>query len=313
MLGEDQGTDAADVRRREAVSAAADDSTPEPGDVDVDSAGEELDRRRRVVEIRERVPAFVRADRDDRGEPPRIALNGHVVRRGDQHRAAKVGAVGDLVKGANELAFRRREAHVHDGISLLDCPAQAGEKNRAAAYEALAEYAHAREAAIRSERADDPGTCRPMPREVAPGILLHDRLPVIADGDGDRFLDLADERMAGLDPLSTMQTRTPSPREPPNAHSRVTFSGQLAGSLISPAASAGRLHAGSSSAAVVCGSPMLSPPSRGCLRAPRIGRVWCGYNVTGDELGLAHSRALRLGKEILCMTVPAIPCISRFG
>ena len=47
-------------------------------------------------------------------------------------------------------------------------------------------------------------------------------------------------------PLSRMQTRTPLPVEPPQAHSRVTSAGQSASSAISFAAPAGRLQAGSS-------------------------------------------------------------------
>ena len=76
------------------------------------AAREELDRRLRVVEERERVVELVAAHRDDRGEPPRIALDRHVVRGGDEHDAAKICAVGDLVQRRGVVGLRRREAHV---------------------------------------------------------------------------------------------------------------------------------------------------------------------------------------------------------
>src|ERR671937_1148991 len=52
-------------------------------------------------------------------------------------------------------------------------------------------------------------------------------------------------------PLSSTHTRTPLPVEPPHAHSRVTRSGQRAGSAMRSIASAGRLQAGSSSSAAI--------------------------------------------------------------
>ena len=63
-----------------------------------------------------------------------------------------------------------------------------------------------------------------------------------------------------------MQTRAPLPVESPNAHSRVTRSGQCAGSAMRSTASFGRLHAGS---AVLLASQACAETSltRGIVRA----------------------------------------------
>ena len=55
------------------------------------------------------------------------------------------------------------------------------------------------------------------------------------------------EGWAASMPLSRMQTVTPAPVEPLQAHSRVTSAGQVCCATIPAAAVAGRLHAGSSS------------------------------------------------------------------
>src|SRR5262249_55399525 len=149
-----------------------------PGDLDVDPASEELDRRIWVVEEGQRVRLLVAADGDDRGEAPRIALDWHVVRRRDEHRAPEVGAVRGLVEDPGDLALRRRKAHVHDVEALLDGPAQAGQEDVSAAREARAEHADARQLAVRCERADDPGARRSVSAEVAFGVWSDDRLVV---------------------------------------------------------------------------------------------------------------------------------------
>src|SRR5262249_43468361 len=125
VLGEDQRADAAHVRRREAVPRRADRGIADPGDLDVDAAREELNRRRRLVEEGERVVLLVATDRDDGREAPRVALDRHVVRRSDKDGAAKVRAVGELVEEPRELLLRRREAHVDDVETLSDRPTQA--------------------------------------------------------------------------------------------------------------------------------------------------------------------------------------------
>ena len=62
-------------------------------------------------------------------------------------------------------------------------------------------------------------------------LVGHDGDLAVLAGHGDmRAVDRADERMAGLDPLSTMHTRTPRPLESPHAHSRVAGWGQRIGS-----------------------------------------------------------------------------------
>ena len=108
-----------------------------------------------------------RADRDDRREAPRIALDRHVVRRGDEHRAAEVGGVGELVEELGELALRRREAEVDDLEALLDRVAEAAEDQVGAAGVALAEHADAVDPAGRRQRADDSGAGGAVPADVA--------------------------------------------------------------------------------------------------------------------------------------------------
>ena len=137
---------------------------------------------------------------DDRGEPPRVALDRQVVGGGDEDGAPEVRAVGELVQKAGELLLRRREAHVDHVEPLLDRPAQAGEQDRAAARVAGAEHADADQAAPRRNRAHDSGAGRAVPAEVALLVLLDDRLVVFAHADRDRPLDVADERVAALDP-----------------------------------------------------------------------------------------------------------------
>ena len=70
----------------------------EPRELDLDAAGEELDRRVRVGVELERIGAGVAADRDDGGEAPRVAHDRHVVRRRDDHRVLEVGGVGELAQ-----------------------------------------------------------------------------------------------------------------------------------------------------------------------------------------------------------------------
>src|SRR6185295_1368672 len=103
VLGKNEGADTAHVRGREAVTRRADCGAADPRDVDVDAAGEELDRRRWVVEEGFRILLLVAADGDHRREPPRVALDRHVVSRSDEHGAAEIGAVGELVQKTREL------------------------------------------------------------------------------------------------------------------------------------------------------------------------------------------------------------------
>src|SRR5205085_3476650 len=125
VLCEDQGADRAHVRGREAVTRRTDPGAADPGDLDIDATAEKLDRRRRVVEERQRVGFLVAADRDHRREPPGIALDRHVVSRGDQDGAPEVSAVGELVQEPRKVLLRRREAHVDHVEALADRPAQA--------------------------------------------------------------------------------------------------------------------------------------------------------------------------------------------
>src|SRR5262249_56036778 len=134
---------------------------------------------------------LVGAGRDDRREAPRIALHRHVVRRGDEHRAAEVRAVGELVEEAGELFLRRREAHVDDVEALADRPAQALEQDGAAALEPGAKHADAEEPAVRCERADDSGAGRAVAAEIAPRLVLDDDLAPAGLPKGDRAFDLA--------------------------------------------------------------------------------------------------------------------------
>ena len=96
--------DRRDVRRREAVPGDRERAAAEPRHLDVHAAAEELDRRARVVEEVERVGLLVAPDGDDGGEAPRVALDRHVVRRGDEDRALEVRAVGELVEHRSRTA-----------------------------------------------------------------------------------------------------------------------------------------------------------------------------------------------------------------
>ena len=139
------------------------------------------------------------ADRDDGREPPRVRLDRHVVRRGDQHRALKIGRVGELVEHVAELALRGREAHVDDVELLLDRPAEPGEQRLARAFEPGAEHAHGVDLRVGRERPDDAGAGSAVAAEIALDVLLGDRLALRAERDRDRALNLADEGMAALD------------------------------------------------------------------------------------------------------------------
>ena len=102
------------------------------------------------------------------------------------------------------MALRRREAHVDHLEVLLDRPAKAAEQGHAAAGEAGAEHSDAEEAALRRQRADDPGAGGAVAAEVALGVV-DDRHFVFLDLDCDRSVDAVHERMIGLTPLSRMQ------------------------------------------------------------------------------------------------------------
>src|SRR5439155_22720371 len=115
------------------------------------------------------------------------------------HRPAEVGAVGELVQEAGDLLLGGREAHVDHVETLLDGPAQAGQKHEAAALKARSEDADAVEAALGRERANDPGAPGSVPAQIAFGVLLDDRLVVVAAPDRDRAVELAHERVTRLD------------------------------------------------------------------------------------------------------------------
>src|SRR4051812_34180385 len=200
MLGHDQGADTAHVRRREAVPGREDLAASEPRDLDPDAAREELDRRGGGVKERQRGGPLVAADPDHGGETPGGALDGHVVRRGDEHRALEVRGVSELVQQSRELALRGREAHVDHVEALLHRPAQAAEEHRAAALEPGAEHAGAVQLALRRNRPNDPGARGAVATEVALGVRLDLGLVLVPDAvEGDGTVDLAHERVAGLD------------------------------------------------------------------------------------------------------------------
>ena len=170
-----------------------------PGDLDVDAAGEELDRRIGVVVEGRRVGLLVAADGDDRGEAPRVALDRHVVGRRDEHRALEVRAVGELVEDPRELALRRREAHVDDVEALLDRPAQPGQEDAAAPGEAGAR-ARGRSSSSQSgaSDADDPRAGRPVAAEVALGVVLDHASPSGSSETATDRWTSPDERMVRL-------------------------------------------------------------------------------------------------------------------
>src|SRR5258708_12255029 len=113
--------------RREAVARATHRPATGPRDVDVDAAGEELDGRRRIRIPDQRIGFLVAPDRHHRGESPRVALDRHVVRGGDEQRPAEIRAVGELVERLGEALLRGGEAQVDDVEALLDSVAQPGQ------------------------------------------------------------------------------------------------------------------------------------------------------------------------------------------
>ena len=200
---------------------------PEPRHLDVHAAAEELDRRARVVEEGERVGLLVAPDGDDGREAPRVALDRHVVRRRDEHRASEVRAVGELVEDARERLLRRREAHVDHVEALLDRVAEAAEEDCAAAREARAEDADARDRRLRARAG---ARCRRTPcRDRRRRPRCPPRRSISSSSPIEMTTALSSSPTSGWvasTPESRMQTRTPSPVAPPSAHSRVTRSGQ---------------------------------------------------------------------------------------
>ena len=183
---------------REAVAGRVDRLAAEPGNVHVQAAGEELHRRAGVRVERERIGRLVTPDRDDARESPGEALDRHVVRRRDQHRALEICAVRELVQSVDVLLLRRRKAHVDDVEALGDRPFEAGEQHRRAARVAGSEHAHARQLALRCEQSDDPGARRAVTAEIA-AVVVRDGDLVAFLRDGDRALHGPDERMVELD------------------------------------------------------------------------------------------------------------------
>src|SRR5262249_38408515 len=98
-----------------------------------------------------------------------------------------------------ELAFRRRQAHVHDVELLLDRPPQTREQHGARAGVAGAEHARAVDLALRREPTDHPGARGAVAAEIALLVGRRDRGAVVVDADRDRAVDLADERMVRVD------------------------------------------------------------------------------------------------------------------
>src|SRR5215468_9962439 len=192
VLAEDQRGDRGNARRGEAVPGRADRPAAEPGDVDVDSVGEELNRWIRVRVEDHRVALLVAADRDHRREAPWERLDRHVVRRGDEHGALEVRRVGQLVQGLAELSLRRREAHVDDVVPLPDRPVQPGDQHLPGAAEAAAEDANGIDLGFRRDPADHAGACGPVPAEIALFVGLGDRAALLVEANRDRTGDLAD-------------------------------------------------------------------------------------------------------------------------
>src|SRR5258708_32396292 len=171
--------------RREAVARATHRPATGPRDVDVDAAGEELDGRRRIRIPDQRIGFLVAPDRHHRGESPRVALDRHVVRGGDEQRPAEIRAVGELVERLGEALLRGGEAQVDDVEALLDSVAQPGEDQLPAALRSGAEDADTVQRALRRDRADDPGAGGSVPADIA-DLVGHDRdLALVAALDRD--------------------------------------------------------------------------------------------------------------------------------
>ena len=177
----------------------------------------------------QRVVALVAPDRDHRREAPRVALDRHVVRRGDEHRAAEVGAVGELVEQLRELALRRREAEVDDveaaARSRTEDRRGSGRRCRCCPRRARGRCGSGMPARAsgRSRRTPCRGRRRRRARRARSTASSPSSVTTTA---------LSSPPTSGWSPstpLSRMQTSTPSPVAPPIAQSRVTRSGHSAG------------------------------------------------------------------------------------
>src|SRR5207342_307157 len=147
----------------------------------------------------ERIRLLVASHGDHRGELPRVALDRHVVSGGDEHCTAEIRAVGELVEDPRKRLLRRRETHVDHVEALLDGVAEAGEEDRAAPGEPGSEHTNAGDAAPGRERSHDSCTGGSVPAEVALRIVSGDYLFVLVERDGHSTLELAHERVVGLD------------------------------------------------------------------------------------------------------------------
>ncbi len=165
------------------------------------------------------------ADGDDAREPPREALDRHVVGRRHDHRAAKVRGVRELVQDRGELGLRGGEAHVHDVEPLLDRPAEALEQHGPAAGVAGAEHAHARQLRLGREGPDDPRAGGAVTRDVAL-VVVHDAHLLPVDLDAHRPRHRADERVVELDAAVEDADARPRPGRP--------APGPLAGDALRP-------------------------------------------------------------------------------
>ena len=153
-----------------------------------------------VVEEDEGITLLVAGDGDHGRELPRVALDRHVVRGGDEHRALEVSRVRELVQDGRKLALRRREAHVDDVEALLDRPLQAAEEDapdpvKPAPSTRTLTMSHSGA----SERTTPAQAVPDVPAEITFGVLLHNRLSVGVQRDRHGPADVADELVAVVD------------------------------------------------------------------------------------------------------------------
>ena len=156
------------------------------------------------------------------------------------------------------------------------------------------------EAAVGSERADDPGAGGAVPDDVADVVLDDLHGPVLGSRDRAALASGPTSGWPASTPLSTMQTST-APREPPIAHSRVERPRQGPGAANggriarreAPGGIGPRAHDAESAASRALAARCVPPRRRGCAESSsgRVARLtWTRPARRGRRLGERRRR-----------------------
>src|SRR5579884_195023 len=166
MLAQNPGYDACDMWGGEAVARGCEPFSVLPGYAYIDAWRAKFYRRMWVIVENKRVFSLVRRYRNDRGIDRWETGDRHVISRGYQHYITEVGQVGQFVQQRVEVFFGRSQAQIAGMHAVLDGPAQAGCKDRAAPAQSFSQYLDAIEFAIWGKRADDTGAGSAMPIRI---------------------------------------------------------------------------------------------------------------------------------------------------